>query len=139
MKKVLANIVLFLLANVLFAIIEIVPKLVILVLARISVGKVLFWVIVFGGGCGLLSVMLWVAIVGEEAIVALAEKIAPAKSGARYFVWGTIFVIWYVWQIVRFCGITSGIRLAVQIVSAVVCIISSIVIFTHGYSAGAKA
>lgn len=133
MKRFLSWVVLFLLSDVLFALIEVALKLVLWVVAKMSIGEVLFWIVLIGGGGGVLSAVLYGAFAGAAGITELTERICPSKKGARYFVFGTVFVIWYIWQIVRFIGSVSGIVLAVQIVAAVVCIIASIVIFAAGY------
>lgn len=133
MKIFLSWIVLFLLSNVLFALIEVILKLILFVISQMSVGEVLFWVLLIGGGGGVLSLIIWGSIAGSVGIAEITEKIYPSKKGTRYIVFGTIFVIWYLWCIVWFAQHYAGVTTLVQILAAVVCIIASIAMFVKGY------
>lgn len=139
MKRFLSWVVLYFLSNVLFLLIEIAFKIVLLIVTKMSFGEVLFWIVLIGGGGSILSAVTLGAFAGSSWITELTEKICPSKKGKRYIVLGTIFIIWYAWMIYYSIGKHTGLVLAVQIVSCLVCIIASVVIFIAGYKRGETA
>ena len=62
--------------------------------------RVLYFIIIYGGGCIGLGVMITGLVAGGKMMMSLSEKVMPSRKGTRYLVLGIIEIVVYLGSII---------------------------------------